>query len=222
MVLPLVALALSEAAQDRNWRVGVALALCVAATAGGVQTLRANARYERARELALKGQILAALDVPREQNVTDLPDARFSPDITLPRLRAIAARGNVPAYVPTVADVAAARLALGLRFGQHDDDEAEEMGVRGVRPEGAVDSGAGCIEFDPHGADLVLTNTATRGAFNIRTPALQAFVPFAGGNAGPRDVTLPGGSLVPVYVTVPGDFVLRLAGPTLLCGIEWR
>jgi hypothetical protein len=222
MVLPLVALALSEAARDRQWRVGVVVALCVVATAGGLDTLRSNARYERTRELALEGQILTSLQLPPAMNVTDLPDARFSPDITMPRLRMIAAQGKVPGYRPTIADVAAARLALGLHFGHHDDDEADARGVRGVLPRSAVRVGGGCADFDLRGGDLVLTNTAARGAFNIRTAALQAFVPYAGGNAGPRDVTLSGKSIVPVIVTIPGDFVLRLPGPARVCGVEWQ
>jgi hypothetical protein len=219
MVLPIVALALSEVTRERDWTVAAVVALCVAATAGGVSTLRVNARNERARELALKGQILTSLQLPAALNVTDLPDGRFSPDITLPRLRALAAKGNVPKYRPTVADIAAARLALGLHFGQHDEDEAAPVGVRGVLPAGATRGAGDCVDL--RAGDVVMTNTTARGAFNIRAASLQAFVPFAGGNAGPRDVTLPGGSIVPVYVTIPGDFLLRLSGPTRVCGVAW-
>jgi hypothetical protein len=55
-----------------------------------------------------------------------------------------------------------------------------------------------------------------------RGGSIQLFVPFAGGNAGPRTVAVKAGGRVTIHDVLADDLIVRLPGPATICGrVTW-
>lgn len=208
MLLPLIGFAAQQLVGDAAPRVVIALVACFALTVVGVDQLRESARLDRARELALKGQMLAAIDVAKtERIVSDRPDFAYAADVTLDAMRRLRANGDLPAYTPTVADVAQARLALQVATSRQ----------RVAGP---------CREVDLRGANAAINGSGTEPVLVSITPSVSGdarlFVPYEANNAGPRLVALRAGTRTTIHSSFAGRLVVQLpAGTATVCGSAW-
>jgi hypothetical protein len=225
MLLPLIGFALQQAVDRASVRLAVALVACAALIAVGAQQLFHNLHYDRSVELTLRGQILAAPEVAaHERTVSDRPDVRYAGDITVGALQRLRRHGELPAFVPTVADRAAARLALGLAYNYEATPPTGSPTATVPSDATITPLARDCSRVDLHGANAVIRKSGAEAIFSIRMPAsgdTTWFVPYTGGNAGPRLITLKAGQLTTIHDVVAPELVLQLPGPATICGIRW-
>jgi hypothetical protein len=211
----------------------------LAVTASGAGQLRDHARFERTRELALKGQILAAVQVERgEPIVTDLPDYTYSPELRVDGLRRLDAKHRLPPLLFDARDLAAARLALQvvvLHAGEPGFGGQPLAGAHADVPAGATlrPVGNSCDEVDLGTATLVV-RTEPNGANGTNPPArftvrpssadvIEAFVPAPAGTVGPHRFPVAANETVEVHQAVAGVAEYHLpTGPNLVCGLAWN
>jgi hypothetical protein len=225
MLLPLVAFAAQQLVNGQALRVAAALVGCVALALIGTQQLFHNLHYDRDNvELALRGQILASLALAgHEPTVSDRPDFRYAGDITVGALQRLRARGELPAFTPTAANLASARLALELAYTY----TRSAVGAAAATVPAATTitpQGDDCAAVDLHGANAVIRKTGSEAIFSLQlrdAGNTSWFVPFAGGNAGPRTIALKADERVFIHEVVDGELVLQLPGPATICGITW-
>ncbi len=230
MLLPLIAFGVQQLVDDRAPRVAVAALACVAMSVVGVDSLRDYALVERGRELALRGQMLAAAQLGYAglaPVVVDTPDFRFATDVTIGHLSAMRARDELPSVPLSSRNLALARLAVQTFVGPSDGNEPL-TGAAGELAPGATATRRGdCYDVDLRGTNLVvrLRPGSDRAAFSL-TPAsrgeARVYVPYDGGFAGTRAVTLRAGRRALARTAVRESAVFQLPpGTNTICGISW-
>jgi hypothetical protein len=207
MLLPLIAFTAQQLVDSEAPRLAVALVACLALTAIGTQELFDNVHYDRNVELTLHGQMLASPYVAaREPTVSDRPDFRYAGDVRVKDIFHLGRRGELPGFTPTIADLAYARLALELAV-THE---------KAPRP---------CSPAQLHSGNAIIGKTGFEGVFSLQlhdAGNVQFFVPYNGGNAGPRIIALRAGERVTIHDIVSGDVVMQLPGPATICGgVTW-
>lgn len=242
MVLPLVAFAVHELLGDRRASTAVALVACLGVTASGVGLLRDTAHADRTRELTLRGQMLASVVVgPSEGVISDTPDFMWATDVRVAMLQRLQAKGQLPPIAPTARDTAQARLALQIN-GAKNPPVGKPLTLGGGTAQLSGDgemypTSDGCVDVDLRGANLVV-RTAPSAAPSASAPnpplatftvtattrdTLRVFVPYPGGNAGPRVFLLDAGDTVVIQDLVRDDAVFQLpTGVNHVCGLVWR
>jgi hypothetical protein len=226
MVLPLVGFAVQQAARTDEWRIAVALVGCIALTGAGVDRLRDEARPDRARDLALKGQMLTAMAVSAsEVTNSDRPDFTYNRGVRVSDLMALRDGGRLPAHRATAADLAYARLAMQVRV-LHGRGAVVGGAVAAFPPGVSVVRDGACIEVNLHGQNALITRNTGEAVFSVspsRSGVARAFVPYAGGNAGPRDIVLKARHRTTISEVLVGALVLQLpTGVNTLCGATWH
>ncbi|MEY2418672.1 MAG: hypothetical protein QOG90_1352 [Actinomycetota bacterium] len=224
MLLPLIAFAVQQLVDSEAPRLAVALVACLALTAIGTQALFDNVHYDRNVELTLRGQMLASLTIAKTESlVSDRPDFTYAGDVTVAALQRLQRRGELPAFTPTIADLAAARLALEIAV-THERGAPGGFATASVPSDASITRRGACDDVDLHGANAVVARTGDQAIFSVQLASpgtLQLFVPYAGGNAGPRRVALKAGERVTVHDEVVSGLVLQLPGPATICGMTW-
>lgn len=237
MLLPLIGYALQSLVGNRRPATTLAVAGCLAVAASSVGILRENAAVERTRELTIKGQMLESISLASAETVvSDTPDYRWASDVTVAHLRTLAARKQLPAFgAPTIRDIANARLALQVNVVPDAPNPPEALdasrGALGIAPIAAVapDTSPTCRRVNLQGgANLIVRNAQpanTVASFTIRPSNSDdafLFVPYTGGNAGPRMFPMTAGKTALVQDAIPGDLVFQLpAGENVICGLQW-
>lgn len=106
MLLPAFGVALTWVSRgQRALILALAAALCMSAV-NALGTLRTQARARNDRDQLVKARVLAGADLVRSNAVLvgDLPEPQWDPDVTVPVLRELIARGKLPEEVPTDPD----------------------------------------------------------------------------------------------------------------------
>jgi hypothetical protein len=225
MLLPLIAFAAQQLVDAQPPRLALALVGCVVLTAVGTQQLFDNVHFDRNIELTLRGQMLASLTIAKtEATVSDRPDFAYAGDVTVGALQRLQKRGELPAFTPTIADLAAARLALEIAVTHENKPKIGFAAATVPAATSVTRQGSDCSLVDLRGANAVIHKSGDEGIFSVQlrdAGVAQFFVPFAGGNAGPRRVALKAGERITVHDVVDGDVVLQLPGPATICGVTW-
>ena len=243
LVLPLVGYAFNPLVRERVAAQWVAVAACLALTLSGIDLLRDHARYERTRELTLKGQMLASMNVGNEAFVSDTPDYQWATEVRVEALLVLRAKGILPDIAVNELNIASARLALqinglsGPSGGPYDaplgGGVADVPAAATTRP---VRQNDDCLEVDLHGANLLIETVKKPGTpdrpnaslalFTVTptsTEKARVFVPYPDGNAGPRAFDLTRGKTILFQDAVPGPALFQLPpGPNVICGLKWR
>ena len=227
MLAPMCGFAVQQlVAHERRRRILV-FATCATLGVVGANELIRAARPERTRELALKGQLLASRTVAEsETTLSDRPDFAYYRRTRVSDLVELERTARLPGIVPTARDLAFARLALQVRVGR-GRAAVDVVSATAAAPPGArVRARGACATVDLRGGNAVIERAAAAPAvFSLTASgagAAHLFVPFAGGNAGPRTIALKPRRTVTITEVVDGALLLQTApGSHTVCGLAW-
>ena len=207
LLLPLVGFAVQQLAGTSAPRVLPVLALSVVLAVAGAFELRDITRADRTRDLTMRGQMLASLDIAAaEPTVSKFVDFTFNHDITVANLQSLRAHGELPVFTPSALNLAQARLAL-------------EVAVRHARSP-KVDGA--CRTVDLRGKNASITRTGARAEVSVvpaRDGSLVLYIPINGTFAGPRIVALTKGAPITIRSSLDGPLIVQLPpGDNEVCG----
>ena len=205
LVLPFILRSLADIARPRIVEMlAVAGALIFVAT--GTAQLRTNARTDSLVKLGLREQLLASIHVAaHEETLSNNPDPNYGSGINVAQLRRLRDRGNLPAWHRSARSIAAARLALEVAVSPtHASTAAPCVNADAERP---------MVEVGPHRGRWVTVVRATDQAI------VQLFLPYDGGNAGPRITVMAAGDSARVVSLLRGPLLVRVvSGAARVCG----
>jgi hypothetical protein len=225
LLIPGAAYALSRVVPRSAAGTGVVLAFCGLLAFHNLGLLRNGASKEMAREMELRGTVVAAARLLREGPTVDgaPPGGRLNADLTAARLREVDREGWLPDDVtPSLPQELAAEVALQVAL----KPPTEPLGSVSLRPDG--------VDVRPAGREcLGATPLTPRGTVSLSAPAPRWRVRLTSTRGGkmlvrvgkgpvlspPRVIRLPPAQRVDLVSVAKGRFVvLNLpSGTTTIC-----
>lgn len=232
LLTPLMAVTLTALARPARSTRLIPLVVLIIVAAAGIDRLGRDARDHKERELAVKRQLGAALELARSGDpiLATMPDSTFSPNLTIGELEAMDRRGELPGFGalgPTDRLSAAAHLQVAVAAPSRPLAPGELLASGNV----VITPGdaEGCIDVRASSAAQLAVGYRERLAVRVQRRGGGEFAVFL--------QERPAGMIgVPRILRVEeNDFVLRIAaadatvaivsvppGPMTICGIVAR
>jgi hypothetical protein len=206
LVLPFILVSIAAIAHRfRPVEVVAVLGAAVLIVSGTAQ-LRTNAHTDSIVKLGLRDQFLASIRVAAdERTLSDKPDFMYGSGVAVGQLRRLRDRGRLPKWHRSARSVAAARLAL----------EVDVTPAKSLNP-------TTCVTADPAAPAVQLGPVQGQWSIGLRAvqpSTVQVFLPYDGGEVGPRVVVMAKGDLARVHSILRGPLIVRvLSGEARVCG----